>query len=302
MATSVNNINPALAYINSLSNNKTIKAMKDGLLACIRCFDATYLPGDEMESNWWAIRQDEVNTIRDTLSDRYAPATVNLRMAALRGVWEWCWRLGYVDKDTYEKLVISDIKNGDEPPGRCLSIDEIHLIFNACDLNTGEGIRNRAMLALAIQCGFRRGEITNLKLSDYHPDENRFNFTGKGSKNANVYISGIALDFLNEYLSKRGYDGIWLFQSCSPSGKLQKDSGLGSQGFYDMLRKVQTEAGINHLSPHDLRRTFITMLLDAGIDIVTVSKMARHSSVEQTKRYDRRPESYRKEMFKTITF
>ncbi len=302
MDKSVSSINPALAYVNQLDNPKTKKAMQDGLLACIRCMNPAYNVGDELEANWWEITQDDINNIRENLSDRYAPATVNLRMASLRGAWEWCWRLGYIDKDRYEKLVISDIKNGDEPPGRCLSSDEIQLLFEACGTTTEEGFRNRAMLALCLNCGFRRSEITSLKITDWHSNESRINFTGKGTKNSNVYISGVTKSFLEEYLSKRGDNGIWLFQSCSPSGKLQSDSGLGAQGFYDMLRKIQRIAGVQSLTPHDLRRTFITMLLDAGVDIVMVSKMARHSSIEQTKRYDRRPESARKEVFQTITF
>lgn len=301
MDKSVLTANPALAYINNLDNPRTKKAMQDGLLACLRTY-GEYQHGDELLVHWWELIQDDIDNIRSNLCDSYSPATVNLRMAALRGVWEWCWRLGYIDKDRYEKLVITDIKNGDEPPGRCLSLDEIQLLFDACDLETDEGLRNRAMLALCLNCGFRRSEITSLKITDYHSNESRINFTGKGTKNANVYISGRVKQFLEEYLAKRGYDGIWLFQSCSPSGKLQKDTGLGAQGFYDMLRKMQRIASVQSLTPHDLRRTFITMLLDAGVDIVMVSKMARHATVEQTKRYDRRPESARKEVFQNITF
>ena len=65
---------------------------------------------------------------------------------------------------------------------------------------------------------------------------------------------------------------------------------MTAQAIYNMLGKRAQESGIKNFSPHDLRRTFISHLLDAGADIATVSRMAGHANVQTTARYDRRPE------------
>jgi len=71
---------------------------------------------------------------------------------------------------------------------------------------------------------------------------------------------------------------------------IYRGGALTSQAIYNMVAKRAQDAGIKNFSPHDVRRTFISHLLDAGADIATVSKMAGHANIQTTARYDRRPE------------
>jgi integrase len=77
---------------------------------------------------------------------------------------------------------------------------------------------------------------------------------------------------------------------------------LTSQSIYLMLSRRAKEAGVERFSPHDLRRTFVSQLLDRKVDIATVSKMAGHSSVSITERYDRRGEQAKKKAVQVLSF
>ncbi len=95
---------------------------------------------------------------------------------------------------------------------------------------------------------------------------------------------------MNDWLAVRGQDDGRIFLPIRKGGHI--DTGpMTEQAVYFVLRKRATEAGIKILSPHDLHRTFVGDLLDAGADIATVQSMAGHESVNTTARYDRRPDA-----------
>jgi integrase len=78
--------------------------------------------------------------------------------------------------------------------------------------------------------------------------------------------------------------------AVSKGGRLDTSKPMSSQAIYNLLGKRAAEAGVKEFSPHDLRRSFVSDLLEAGADIPTVAKMAGHANVQTTARYDRRPE------------
>jgi integrase len=99
-----------------------------------------------------------------------------------------------------------------------------------------------------------------------------------------------------DWLELRGSEPGPLFLAIDKGGKLNvvlkstNNGWMTGQAIYNVLQKRAKGAGVQDLSPHDFRRTFISDLLDIGVDISTVSRMAGHSSVSTTARYDRRPE------------
>lgn len=112
---------------------------------------------------------------------------------------------------------------------------------------------------------------------------------GKGNKERSVPMAGGAAAWLGDWLHVRGNAPGPMFWPVTKSGELQARR-MTSQAVYDALAKRARAVGVEHLSPHDMRRTFISDLLDAGADIATVQKLAGHANANTTARYDRRGE------------
>ena len=116
---------------------------------------------------------------------------------------------------------------------------------------------------------------------------------GKGNKARQVYLASGGAELLEAWLAVRGEEAGPLFVPVLKSGKLAQRR-LAPQSVRYVLQKRARAAGIKDFSPHDLRRTFVGDLLEAGADISTVQKMAGHASVQTTARYDRRGEQAKK--------
>lgn len=176
--------------------------------------------------------------------------------------------------------------------------------------------------------GLRRAEAAALDLSDLDLAAGSLAVRhGKGNKARQVYLASGGAELLEGWLSVRGQEAGPLFVPVLKSGKLKAgtlkagtlkatklngaqsgDEGSGGekagaertgarlapQSVRYVLQKRARQAGIKDFSPHDLRRTFVGDLLEAGADISTVQKMAGHASVQTTARYDRRGEQAKK--------
>jgi site-specific recombinase XerD len=116
---------------------------------------------------------------------------------------------------------------------------------------------------------------------------------GKGNKERFVPLVAGAIAALDAWLVARGGEPGGLFRAINKGGRFA-GTGLSAQTVYSALRKRAAQAGVARLSPHDLRRTFVGDLLDAGADLATVQQLAGHAAVTTTARYDRRGEHARR--------
>jgi site-specific recombinase XerD len=132
-------------------------------------------------------------------------------------------------------------------------------------------------------------EVVSLDLSDYDSLALRLVVRGKGNKERIVWVGSGADRALTDWLTVRGTDPGPLFWPVNKGGETTHRR-MTSQAVYKRLQVRAAEAGVREFSPHDLRRTFVSDLLDAGADIATMAKMAGHANVQTTARYDRRPE------------
>jgi site-specific recombinase XerD len=227
----------------------------------------------------------------------YAPGTINLTLTHLRGVARQVWSLGYMTAEEWERVKeIRPAKGERLPAGRDASQGELAALLRACSADPGPaGARDAAMIALLYSTGVRRAELAGLELEDYSPDTGELRvLRGKGRKDRIVYAAGGAAAALADWLAVRGEASGALFLPVNKGGRIAPRR-MSDQAVYNALGKRAKQAGLSKpLSPHDLRRTFVGDMLDAGADIVTVQALAGHADVSTTARYDRRGERAKK--------
>lgn len=282
--------NPAAVYLARLApgSKRTMREALDVLarLASGGQADAESLP-------WHSLRYQHTAALRAALSERYAPATVNKTLAALRGVLREAWRLGLLTAEDYHRAVdLPSVRGTVLPRGRALSAGELRALFETCSADSSPaGARDAALLALLYGAGLRRAEAVALDLSDYNPETGELVIrSGKGRKARTVYATNGGHLALEAWLAARGPGLGALLCPVGKGGRVDVRR-MTEQAAYLACRKRASEASVAAFSPHDLRRSFVSTLLDSGADVVTVQHLAGHANVTTTSRYDRRGET-----------
>ena len=242
-------------------------------------------------SPWSKIRYEHMAALRSHLSELYAPATANKMLAAVRGVLRSAWQAGAMDTDNYTRAIaVKAVRGTRLPSGRALSTGEIRALFEVCAQDcTAAGSRDAAAFAMLFGAGLRRSEAVGVQLADYETDSGALTITGKGNRQRLVYATGGGKAAVEAWLGDRGdYEGA-LLAPVNKGGHVQPRP-MTAQALMYRLQVRSRQAGIPPCSPHDLRRTFVSELLDAGADITAVQRLAGHQSPTTTARYDRRGE------------
>jgi len=242
---------------------------------------------------WGALRYQHTAALRAALQDRYAPATANKLLVALRRVLLEARRLGQISADDYATAIdLKSIPGQRLPKGRALDSAEVRALLQECaNDSTAAGARDSAIIGLLRGTGLRRAELAALDLTDYELEGGAVTIrSGKGNKDRMVYAPSGSRALLADWLSVRGNAAGPLFYRVSRGGGLLL-TRLAPQAVAIILQRRAEAAGVQPCTPHDLRRTYISELLDAGADIATVRSLAGHESVDTTARYDRRGEA-----------
>ncbi len=277
--------NPAAVYLAGLSAGS--RRTMAGALTTIARILTTDETADYLAIPWAALRFQHTAAIRSALAERYAAATANAALSALRGVLKTAWQMEQMSADEYQKAAgIGAVRGETLPAGRHVPLGEIAALLATCD-QTRQGIRDAAVISLLYAAGLRRAELVALDLADYDQAAGTLRVLGKGNKQRLVPVAGGAALALADWLKVRGTAAGPLFVG---TGRNNSDGRLTSQAVYKMLRVRAATAGIAELSPHDMRRSFVSELLDRGADIATVQQLAGHANVNTTARYDRRGE------------
>lgn len=290
---------PAAVYLAQLKHSSR-RPQKQALDLVASFF--TSGAADCLTLNLSAIRYQYTAAVRGRLLDGYAPATANRILSALRGVLEQTWLLGQMSAEDYHRAArLAPIIGETLPAGRELLAEEIVSLIQNCIEDRGLiGVRDAAIISVMLGCGLRRQEITTLNLEDYDVEDAKLVIHGKRSKQRIAYLGDGAAAALKDWLEIRGKDTGPLFLSVKRGGHLRHGRRLSPQSIYYLLKIRAKRGGVKPFTPHDLRRTFVSRLLDAGVDIAIVAKMAGHSNIQTTARYDRRPEEAKQRAAKLI--
>ena len=189
---------------------------------------------------------------------------------------------GYLEVDPTELL--ESPKQPDHLP-EVLSTAEVDLLEQAIDLSKWEGHRNRAIIEVLFSSGLRVSELTNLKLSNLYIEEQYIRVMGKGSKERLVPISPRALDELSYWFADRNVMKIkpgeedYVFLN-------RRGHHLTRTMILIMIKRYAVDAGIKKtISPHTLRHSFATSLLEGGADLRAIQAMLGHESIGTTEIY-----------------
>ncbi len=167
-----------------------------------------------------------------------------------------------------------------------LSATEIDALVAAIDLSQPQGERNRAILETLYGCGLRVSELVQLKCSDLYFDEDFIKVTGKGNKQRFVPISGVNKKYIALYMNtvrihlsiQQGYEDIVFLN--------RRGKQLSRAMIFTIIRDLATKIGLKKtISPHTLRHSFATHLLEGGADLRAIQQMLGHESITTTEVY-----------------
>ena len=287
---------PAAVYLAGLADGPGRVAMRSTLnqiAVMLGCQTAEACP-------WQELRHRHVAELRARLADRYAPAAANKALSAIRGTLRAAWRTGLIPTDEYQRAIdVRNVRGSRLPAGRALDAGEITALFRACADGTPAGARDAAAFSLMFGCGLRRAEAVAVAVEDYDPESGAIRIIGKGNRERTVYAMNGGRAAVNAWLAIRGDDAGPLLTPVSQTGAIDVRP-MTAQAVMMRLKRRARQADIAACSPHDLRRSFVSMALEAGADLAMVQALAGHASPVTTARYDRRPEHAKAEAAKLV--
>lgn len=212
-----------------------------------------------------------------------AQTSIGRILSGVRSFYRFLLIEGYIEDDPTELL---------ESPKRprrlpiVLTLDEVDRIEDAIDLSLPQGQRDRAIIEMLYSCGLRVSELCGLLLSDLFLDEGFIRITGKGSKQRLVPISPRAVKELNLWFASRCHINIRKGEEDYVFVSEQRGKHLSRITVFHNLRIYAELAGINKtISPHTLRHTFATHLLEGGANLRAIQAMLGHESISTTQVY-----------------
>lgn len=217
--------------------------------------------------------------LKDEKSD--SNSSIDRKLSSLRGFYKYLVSNGIVSNNFF--LLVNGLKKEKKLP-RYFEYNELEELFKVPDIRTPLGQRDRAILELLYATGIRVGELINIRLSDINFSERQIIILGKGNKERIVTFGDYCDDELRLYLD----DGYRKLNVNSLEYIFLNNNGekITERGIRYILDKLIKKTSINkRISPHMLRHSFATHLLNEGCDLLTVQKLLGHESISATQVY-----------------
>jgi integrase/recombinase XerD len=294
---------PALTYLASLSAGSipTAEAALHEMALFLSAgqADALHLP-------WGELRYEHTAAVRAYLVRTVGPSTGRKKLSFLRGVLKEAWRLGLIDGDSYQRAIdLAPVRGQSAREGRALATAELRALLSVCDADPSPaGARDAALLTIGYFGGLRRVEIAGLDLVDVLRLNKVRIRRGKGNKQAYQPMPKSAAPRIQAWLGLRGTEPGPLWIPVRKNGVLVWDRLPGSEqrrggdtwrrlslrAIARIVDKRRAQAGLDPFRVHDLRRSYITHILEQTGDLAQAQRLARHSDPKTTALYDRRHE------------
>lgn len=245
--------NPAVVYRSSLSPG-SYSALQNALktVAAILSGETT----DPWTFPWHEVRYRHVAHVRHTLIRRYAPATVNRMLSALRQVLKHAWRLGDLEHEAFVRAAdVANVRVPARPKGRAVELDEINALFGTCAADPSPaGRRDAALFAVLYGAGLRRAELCALDVADFAAECAALSVrNGKGGHHRTLYLNPEACGYVVVWLEARGNAPGPIFCPVRRAGRV-RCTRLRGESVYYIVQRRQREAGLEGVTPHGLRR------------------------------------------------
>ena len=233
--------------------------------------------------NYLTINKDEIRTYLKYLDDlKYSKNTTSRILSTLRHFYQYLMINKIVDVNMF-KLIRNPKKDKHLP--NFLQSDELQKIFDSINLETPLGIRNRLIVELLYASGLRVSELTNLTIDNINISNKEIKVLGKGSKERIVFFGDYAKKYLELYLEE---SRPYLETNKKTKILLLNNNGdpISTRGIQLVIDNIVRDASLKHnISPHVLRHTFATDLLNNGADLKSVQELLGHSSLSTTQIY-----------------
>ena len=218
-----------------------------------------------------------ISFLRENLNEK----SINRHISSLKSFYLYLLDMNYIKINPLEDISILKVKKS---LPKYLSIEEVDKLLNI-KLNTAFDYRNKAMLEVIYGTGLRVSELVKLEYSNIDFENSIIRVKGKGKKDrivplgeiASYYLKTYINDYRSKLLNKNNYDEIFLNNHGKP---------ITRQGFNFILENIRKETGIEkELTPHTLRHSFATHLLEGGADIRSIQEMLGHENISTTNIY-----------------
>ena len=228
-------------------------------------------------------RGDLEALVRDAMTSGLSATSTARLVAATRGFFKFLRLVGALDKNPADDLHAPRAIAG---LPHFLSLEDVDKLLAAVDTTNARGLRDRALVEVLYATGLRVSELCGLRVTDVRADQGLVQCLGKGSKQRVVPLGDAAAEAVGRYLSGgrqvllKGRQSPWLFVNARGGGKLTR------VGYWKILKAQGRRAGIRaHLSPHVLRHSFATHLLERGADLRAIQAMLGHADLTTTQIY-----------------